>query len=401
VNSGTDLPLSGVCVVDLSQVAAGPYATSLLGDFGADVIKVEPPEGDTMRYVDEGFGRGQSGYFFGVNRSKRAMVLDLKATESYEVLTRLVAQADVFVVAFRPEALERMRIDYQSLSAINPRLIYVSITAFGESGPRAHQPGMDILAQALSGMMGVTGEVGGGPVKVGAPVGDFIASFLVGFGVSAALRMRDRTGLGDHISVNLLDGLVSAFANIITPFDVTRKPVVRQGGGHPQLVPYQPFLDSEGKYFILACMNDKFWERLLPILDEYEDFRGERYLTNTDRVNRREELCARLQEILRKRPAEYWLERLEAAGVPCSPIHDLPDMLNDPQVAANQSVTRLEHPVHGSYLIPNNPIRFERTPVGPRGYAPGLGQHTAEILAEVGYSAHDIDRLRAEGTVNS
>ncbi|HUB37104.1 MAG TPA: CoA transferase, partial [Solirubrobacteraceae bacterium] len=184
-------------VVDLSQVAAGPYGASLLGDLGADVVKVEPLEGDSFRDIDDGFGPGQSAYFFGVNRSKRSIALDLKKEAGYEVLTRLVAGADVFIVAFRPGAVKRLRLDYATLSAINPRLIYVEITAFGEEGPRADKPGMDILAQALSGMMGITGEIGGGPVRVGAPIADFICSFLVGFSVSAALRLRDRTGAGD------------------------------------------------------------------------------------------------------------------------------------------------------------------------------------------------------------
>ena len=396
-----DLPLSGVRVVDLTQVAAGPYGTSLLGDLGADVVKVEPPAGDTIRHVDEGFGAGQSAYFFGVNRSKRCMVLDLKSGRGHEVLMRLIAGADVCVVAMRPQALRRMRLDYDTLKAVNPRLIYVSITAFGQSGPRAHQPGMDILAQALSGVMGITGEEGRSPVKVGAPVGDFIGSFLLGFGVCAALRLRDRTGRGDHISINLLDGLVSVLANILTPFDRGKKPVRRLGGGHPQLVPYQPFADSDGKYFILACMGDKFWHKLLPILDEYGDFHDPRYATNSGRVESRDELCGRLQEIFKLRPAAHWLKRLEEAGVPCGPIHDLTDMLSEPQIIANQSVTQLVHPQHGPYLVPNNPIRFERSPAGPRGYAPGLGQHTAEILAEAGYSPEEISQLFADAVITA
>lgn len=249
----SSLPLEGVRVVDLSQIAAGPYGTSLLGDLGADVIKVEPPEGDSFRNLDDAFGTGQSGYFFGVNRSKRSIALDLKSADGYAVLTLLVSTADVVVVAFRPGALKRLRVDYDTLRELNPRLIYVSITAFGETGPRANQPGMDILAQALSGMMAMTGEAGRGPVKVGAPIADFIASFLVGYGVCAALLLRQRTGVGDKISISLVDALVAAFANYITVYDTLRVPFRRQGGSHPQIVPYQPFLGSDGKYFILAC----------------------------------------------------------------------------------------------------------------------------------------------------
>jgi formyl-CoA transferase len=397
----TALPLEGVRVIDLSQVAAGPYGTSLLGDLGADVVKVEPLHGDSFRDIDDGYGPGQSAYFFGVNRSKRSIALNLKEPAAYDVLLRLVDDADVFVIAFRPDAVSRMRLDYETLRERNPRLIYVSITAFGEKGPRAHQPGMDILAQALSGMMGITGEVGGGPVKVGAPIADFIVSYLLGFGVSAALRLRDRTGAGDRISINLLDALVSAFANIITPYDRFRVPPRAQGGGHPQLAPYQPFRDCEGKYFILACMNDRFWQRLLPILDEYGDFHDPRYETNSRRVQHRQELCGRLQEIFSKHPAEFWLERFEATGVPCGPIHRLEDALEEPQAITNQSFIHLEHPVHGPYLVPNNPIRFEHALAGPRGYAPALGQHTAEVLREVGYSREEIERLIAAGVAKA
>ncbi|KXX60440.1 CaiB/BaiF CoA transferase family protein [Rhodococcus sp. LB1] len=397
--AGDNLPLTGVRVVDLSQVGAGPYGTSLLGDLGADVIKVEPLEGDSFRYVDSAFGEGESAYFFGVNRSKRSIALDLKSEQGYEVLTRLVRDADIFVVAFRPDAVERMGVDYDTLSKLNDRLIYCSITAFGETGPRAHQPGMDILAQAMSGLMGVTGEVGGGPVKVGVPIADFVGSFLLGFGVCAALRLRDRTGHGDKISINLLDGQVATFANYITVYDKTRVPFRPQGGGHPQLVPYQPFLGSDQKYFVLACLSDKFWQKLLPMLDEYGDFRDPKYRTNTGRVEHRGELCERLQTIFGKRPADSWLIDLEAAGVPCGPIHRLEEALEDPQVIANEAVINLTHPTHGSYRAPNNPIRFAHADTGPRGYAPDLGEHTDEVLREIGYSEDDMLALHTNRIV--
>jgi crotonobetainyl-CoA:carnitine CoA-transferase CaiB-like acyl-CoA transferase len=398
--AGALLPLSGVKIVDLSQIGAGPYGTSMLGDLGADVIKVEPLQGDSFRYVDNAYDHGESAYFFGVNRSKRSMALDLKDPEGYKVLMRLVEDADVFVVAFRPDAVKRMGLDFETLSKVNDRLIYASVTAFGETGPRAHQPGMDILAQALSGMMGVTGEVGGGPVKVGVPIADFVGSFFLGFGVCAALRQRDQTGRGDKITINLLDGQIAAFANYITAYDKTGVPFRPQGGGHPQLVPYQPFLGSDGKHFILACLNDRFWKVLLPLLAEFEDFDDPRFASNSGRVEHRDELCGRLQAVFDSRPAAYWLQRLEEAGVPCSAIHRMEDAMEDPQVLANGSISELEHPRFGTYKVPNNPIRFERAATGPRGYSPGLGEHTHEILADAGFSTEEIQGLRDRGIVN-
>nr|WP_281378372.1 CaiB/BaiF CoA-transferase family protein [Gordonia humi] len=394
------LPLSGVKVVDLSQIGAGPYGTSMLGDLGADVIKVEPLKGDSFRFVDNAYGPGESAYFFGVNRSKRSIALDLKDPQGYEVLMRLVREADVFVVAFRPDAIVRMGIDYETLKTVNPRLVYAAITAFGEDGPRAHQPGMDILAQALSGMMGVTGEVDGGPVKVGVPIADFVGSFFLGFGVCAALRLRDRTGVGDKIAINLLDGQVAAFANYITAYDKTGTKFRPLGGGHPQLVPYQPFLGSDGRYFILACLNDHFWSKLVPYLSQFEDFSDPRYATNTDRIENRDELCGRLQRLFSTEPAEYWLAGLEGTGVPCSPIHRMEEALEDPQVVHNRAVTELVHPRFGPYKVPNNPIRFHQAKTGPRGYAPALGEHTDEVLAEYGLSPDQIDDLRARGIIN-
>lgn len=397
-------PLDGVRILDLSQIGAGPYGTSMLGDLGADVIKVEPLHGDSFRFIDDGFARGDSAYFFGVNRSKRAMTLDLKSEKGREVLLEMIPQVDVIVLAFRPDAVKRMGLDYESLKEINPRLIHASITAFGEDGPRATQPGMDILAQSISGMMGVTGEVGGGPVKVGVPIADFVGSFFLGFGICAALNLRERTGAGDKLSINLLDGQIAAFANYITAYDRTKVPFRAQGGGHPQLVPYQPFLGSDGRYFILAVLNDKFWKKLGPMLQQSEDaayFAQPEFIRNVNRIEHRDVLCAKLQRHFLTRPAAEWEVELEAIGVPSGPINMMEEVLDEPQVVHNQSITTLEHPIYGEYKIPNNPLRFKESPVGPRGYAPGLGEHTETILREMGIEESRIQALIAEGVVSS
>lgn len=397
-------PLDGVRILDLSQIGAGPYGTSMLGDLGADVIKVEPLHGDSFRFIDDGFARGDSAYFFGVNRSKRAMTLDLKSEEGQQVLREMIPQVDVIVLAFRPDAVKRMGLDYETLNKINPRLIHASITAFGEDGPRATQPGMDILAQAMSGMMGVTGEVGGGPVKVGVPIADFVGSFFLGFGICAALNLRERTGEGDKLSINLLDGQIASFANYITAYDRTKVPFRAQGGGHPQLVPYQPFIGSDGRYFILAVLNDKFWKKLSPLLAQSEDaqyFANEEFVRNVNRINHREQLCANLQKFFLTKTAAQWEIELEAIGVPCGPINMMEEVLDEPQVMHNESVTSLTHPVYGEYKIPNNPLRFLKSPVGPRGYAPGLGEHTEGILRDMGLTEDRIQELVAGGIVSA
>ena len=393
-------PLSGVRVVDLSQIGAGPYGTSMLGDMGADVIKVEPLGGESFRYIDNIFDVGDSAYFYGVNRSKRSLTLDLHHPESAAVVRRLAEQADVFVVAFRPETVERLGIGYEQLSAYNDQLIYCQITAFGEDGPRAHQPGMDILGQAIGGIMGLTGERDGPPIKAGVPMADFTVSFLLGFAVCAALRGRELNGRGQKLSLNLLDGQVAMLANILTHYQHTQVPVRPAGGGHPQLAPYQPFQGSEGEYFILACLTDRFWVRLADVLQRPELATDPRFATNPDRVHNRDELTATLGEIFRQRPSQYWLEKLDAAGVPCGPINRLEAVFDEPQVVHNQSIISLVHPVHGEYPVPNNPIRMHGTPARPRGYAPRLGEHSREVLADFGLDPGQIDDLVKHGVTS-
>jgi crotonobetainyl-CoA:carnitine CoA-transferase CaiB-like acyl-CoA transferase len=393
-------PLHGIRIVDLSQIGAGPYGTSMLGDMGADVIKVEPIEGESFRYIDNLFGPGDSAYFYGVNRSKRSLTLDLKSKEGQAVLHKMVSQADVLVVGFRPDAVDRLGLGYEQLSQINDQLIYCQITAFGETGPRAHQPGMDILGQALGGIMGLTGEPDGPPIKAGVPIADFVASFLLGFAVCAALRARDLNGRGQKVSQNLLDGQVAVLANFLTHYERTLIPIRPQGGGHPQIVPYQPFQDSDGEYFILACLNDRFWRRLTNVIGKPEWADDPRYASNPSRVERRQELIPILSEIFAQQPASVWLEKLDSAGVPCSPVNRLEDVFSDPQVIHNRSITKLHHPIHGEYSVPNNPIQMHSTPAQPRGYAPRLGEHSREVLAEYGFTLGEIDKLINKGVVS-
>jgi crotonobetainyl-CoA:carnitine CoA-transferase CaiB-like acyl-CoA transferase len=374
--------LAGIRVLDLSQVAAGPYLGSLFGDLGADVIKVEPPAGEAFRSIDADFGIGHSAYFFGLNRSKRAITLDLKNQDDYRAFEQLLATVDVVLTSMRSSAAVSLRIDYDSLAAINPRIVYCAITGWGETGPRATEPGMDLLAQAVGGIMGTTGEPDRGPVKAGPPVSDFATTFIGGFAICAALRARDRDGVGQKISLNLLDCTIAFLSNYVTPYFKTGRPIRPVGGGHPQLVPYQVFEASDG-YFVLGCLNDRFWPPVCDAIGHPELADDERYRTNPDRVANRGTLVPFLEDIFIVGTREHWVSKLREHDVPAAPVHRLEEVFDDPQAIHNEMLLELRHPEFGTYFAPNNPMHMSRTPPAPWGYAPEIGEHNAEILAEL------------------
>jgi succinate--hydroxymethylglutarate CoA-transferase len=388
-------PLAGIRVVDFTQIAAGPFCSSLLGDLGADVIKVEPPAGEPFRRIDNVFGPSESAYFYAINRSKRSLALDLTTESGREVSDRLIQSADVCMVGFRPAAVEKLGLSWERLGELNPRLVYCSVTAFGETGPLADRPGMDIIAQALSGVMGLTGEPDRPPVKVGPPVADFVVSFLAGFAICAALRARDRDGIGQKLELNLLDGQVAIVSNYITPYLKTRIPIRPVGGGHPQIVPYQVFETPTG-YMIVACLNDRFWAPLCKAIEREDLVDDERFATNVMRVRNRDALIPQLENLFRSEPAAIWLERLERQGVPCSPVHRLEDALEDPQVVHNELLVELDHPRLGPYTVVRTPMTFSRTPARISRPVADLGSDTHDVLTELGYSADEITALEDE-----
>jgi crotonobetainyl-CoA:carnitine CoA-transferase CaiB-like acyl-CoA transferase len=388
----------GIRIVDLSQVAAGPYGISLMGDMGADVIKVEPPAGEPFRTIDNLIAPGESGYFYGINRSKRAITVNLASEEGRTILDELVRTADVFVVAFRPDAVERMGIGYERLKEINPRLIYCQITAFGETGPLATDPGMDILAQALSGVMGMTGEPDRPPVKVGPPIADFVVSFLACFAIASALRVRDRDGVAQKVSLNLLDGQFATIVNYITPYLINNQPILRAGGGHPQVVPYQVFAASDGD-MIVACLSDRFWPPLCEAIDRPDLVDHPHFASNPLRNRYRHELIPILVELFKTATRNEWIERFRAHSVPCSRVNDLAQAVEEEQILHNGMLIELEHPIFGKYKTVNNPVRMSETPPAPFGYAPMLGEHNAEVLAELGYTPEDLERLKQDGVI--
>ncbi|GAF47610.1 CaiB/BaiF CoA transferase family protein [Rhodococcus wratislaviensis] len=390
--------LSGIRVVDLSQIAAGPYATSLLGDFGADVIKVEPPSGDPLRQIDNAFGEGESAYSFSVNRSKRSVRIDVKSPDGRAVLDRLLAEADVFVISMRPAAARRLGLNYESVSERFPRLVYCSITGYGEDGPLVDRPGMDLLAQARGGTMGTTGEPGRTPVKVAPAIADFLGSYLACNGILLALRVRDRDGIGQKVGVNLLDGQVSLLPNLSVAYHRTGVPFRPQGGAQSNIVPYQVFETSDG-WVVVACLIQKFWVTLCRAVERPDLVEDPRFSTNADRVRNRGELVPVLAALFAEHPTSHWMKILEAGDVPCSPVNALEDVFVDPQVVHNGMTLVLTHPRHGEVVTVNNPIHLGSTPAQPRGYPPDAGEHTDEVLAEYGYDTDQIRTLRAGGAV--
>jgi crotonobetainyl-CoA:carnitine CoA-transferase CaiB-like acyl-CoA transferase len=392
------LPLEGVRIIDLSQIASGPYATSMLGDFGAEVVKVEPPDGDPLRHIDETFGPGSSAYSFSVNRSKRAVCIDLRSTLGGEVLDRLLEGADVLVVSMRPSAAQRLKVDYVSLAERHPRLVYCSITGYGETGPLAERPGMDLLAQARGGVMGTTGEPGRAPVKVAPAIADFLCSYMACNGILLGLRVRDRDGAGQQVSVNLLDGQVSLFANLSVAFHRTGIPFRPFGGAQSNLVPYQVFATSDG-WMVVACLTEKFWVNLCHAMAREDLLVHPRFLRNADRVRNRDELIPSLESTFASQPTGNWIRLLETNDVPCSPINRLEEVFREPQVINNEMSLTLHHPKFGEVVTVNNPVHLSATPARPWGYPPDVGEHTDEVLAELGYDRQSLEELRASGAI--
>ncbi len=390
--------LDGITILDLTHIGAGPLATSMLGDMGAEVIKVEPRSGDPTRSYDAVFPGADSSYFLGINRSKKSIVLDLKTEGGMEVVHKLLERCQVVIENYRPGALRRLGLDYASVAQRRPDIVYCSISAFGTSGPYADRPGMDILVQGLGGIMGLTGEPGRAPVKIGAPVADFMGSYLAAYGISLALLAKERFGIGQLVSVSLLDGQVGALANYVTGFHVTGKPDAPSGGAHPQIVPYQVFEASDG-YLIVACLTEGFWRNLCKALQREDLLTDPRFETNKVRTANREALVPLLAEILQTKTRGEWSEIMARADVPCGPVSTLRDTFADPQVRHNGMVQEIQHPVAGTISVGGVLVSLSETPGRISAPPPTLGQHTIEVLQGLGYATTDIERLRQSGAI--
>ncbi len=395
----TQRPLDGIRVVDFTQWLAGPFASSILGDMGADVVKVERPDGgDGTRNIDRHYAPGLASYFLGINRSKRSIAVDLHNPEGQAAVRRLCQSADVVIENFRGGVMARLGLDYERLAGENPRLVYCSISSFGPEGPLSEKAGMDIIVQAQGGIMGLTGEPGRAPVKVGSPIGDYAGAFLAVQGVLLALLARERFGFGQKVDISLLDGQVAMLANFIPGFMKAGEPREPQGSGHPQLVPYQAFAASD-TYLIVACLTEGFWQGLCRAIERPDLPEDPRFRTNADRVQHRQTLVPIIAEILRGRTADEWIARLEAEDVPCCKVNRLADVVSDAQVRRNRMLVELESPQAGRYTTVGVPIGLAKTPGRISRPAPALGEHTDEVLGEVGFTPAEVARLRAAGAI--
>jgi crotonobetainyl-CoA:carnitine CoA-transferase CaiB-like acyl-CoA transferase len=374
------LPLEGVRVLDLSRVLAGPYATMVLADLGADVVKVEHPErGDDTRHWGPPFAGGESAYFLSVNRNKRSIGVDLKDPEGLERVRRLAAGADVVIENMRRGALEKMGLGYEDLKDLNPGLVYCSITGFGP-GKDEERPGYDFLIQARAGIMGITGfpEPDGEPTKVGVAIADIVCGLHAATAILAALRRRETTSEGARVEVPLFESTLSWLANRGQEYLVSGEDKGRMGNGHPTIVPYQTF-DASDKQIAVAVGNDAQFERLCEAIGREDLARDERYATNPDRVANREELVEVLQQAFSERTADYWVEKIRGVGVPCGPVNTLAEALADEHLTSTDMLQDVEHPLAGTLRMLASPVLVdgERPPV--RRPPPTLGEHTEEV----------------------
>ena len=403
--------LDGVRVLDLTRVLAGPWATQNLADFGAEVIKVERPgHGDDTRHWGPPFLRDREGretrdaaYYLAANRGKKSVTLDIAAPEGRAIARRLALAADVLVENFKVGDLARHGLDYATLERDHPRLVYCSITGFGQDGPYRDRPGYDFMVQGLGGLMSVTGErddlPGGGPQKVGVAVSDLFTGMYATSAILACLLERGRSGRGQHIDMALLDVQVAMLANLSSSFFVSGEPPGRMGNAHLNIVPYHVFRAADG-FLIVAVGNDGQFARFCEVLGRPEWARDGRFATNALRVGHRDLLVGLIAERMRGRPAAEWLRRLEPSGVPCGPINDLGQVFADPQVRHRRMQVTAPHPAAGAVSMVANPIKLSATPIAHDRAPPLLGEHTDEVLRDVlGMDAAAIADLRARGIV--
>jgi crotonobetainyl-CoA:carnitine CoA-transferase CaiB-like acyl-CoA transferase len=404
-------PLDGITVLDLTRVLSGPYCTMLLADMGARVIKVEQPgKGDDTRAwgppflypsaPSSGAGRpdvnGESAYFLSINRNKESVTLDFKHPDGRDVLERLIAKSDVLVENFRPGTLTKLGLDYRSLAARHPRLVFCSISGFGQSGPRSKEPGYDAIMQAEGGLMSITGAADGPPYRLGVAIVDIVSGMFAAYGIAVALFARERTGRGQEVDLAMLDATVALLTYQAGNYFASGKVPARLGNRHPSIVPYETFAASDGE-FVLAVGNDDQWRRFCAIAELPEDAR---FATNRQRVTGYDQLRPFVADRLRTEPRQHWIDGLTAAGVPCGSVRNFQELFADPQVAAREMIATVEHATVGQLQALGVPVKLSDTPGSVRTPPPTLGQHTAAVLeTDLGFSRDAIEALRRQHVI--
>jgi crotonobetainyl-CoA:carnitine CoA-transferase CaiB-like acyl-CoA transferase len=390
-------PLDGLTVLDLTRVLSGPYCTMLLADMGARVIKVEQPgKGDDTRGWGPPFLEGESAYFLSINRNKESVTLDFKHPDGRAILERLISQCDVLVENFRPGTLAKLGLDYATLREKFPRLVYCSVSGFGQTGPRRNEPGYDAVMQGEGGLMSITGTPDGPPVRLGVAIADIVSGMFAAYGVSMALLARERTGRGQEVDVAMLDAVSALLTYQAGNYFASGKAPSRLGNRHPSIAPYETFTASDGD-FVLAVGNDELWKKFCAVA---ELDAGERFATNRQRVAEYGELRPVIASRLKTRPRQHWIKRLTAAGVPCGSVRDLQELFDDPQIKAREMVALVEHQTIGALKVLGMPVKLSDTPGLLRSAPPRLGEHTNIVLQrDLGLDDQAIANLRAQKVV--
>ena len=392
--------LQDIQVLDLTRALAGPFCTLMLGDYGADVIKIEIPEtGDDTRHWGPPFIGDESAYFLSINRNKRSLTLNFKEQEAIKIFLKLVEKADVVVENFTPGVMKRFGLDYEAVKAINPSIIYCSISGFGQDGPYQNRPAYDQIMQGVSGLMSITGEPDGEPQKVGIAVSDIGAGMWAAFAVMTALHHRSNSGDGQHIDISMLDAQVAWMTYQAAYFFANEEPPKRLGAAHPTLVPYQAFMSQDGKYVNVAVGSERLWERFCEGVNRMDLKDDPNFAQNGDRVRNRSTLVPLLQEYFLTQPADYWVNALQSVNVPAGPINDLADVFSDPQILHREMLVEIPHPTIKSIKQTGLPLKFSVTPGSFDKHPPLLGEHNEEILNSLGYSAQDIAGLTTNAVI--
>ncbi len=391
--------LEGTRVIDLTRVLAGPYCTMILADMGAEVIKIERPgTGDDSREFGP-FIKNMSAYFVSINRNKKSITLNLKTDRGKEIFKELVREADIVVENFRPGTMEKLGLGYETLKTINKKLIYAACSGFGHTGPYSRKPAYDLIVQGLGGIMSITGQTDGVPTKVGASIGDITAGMFTAIGILAALNHRNKTGIGQKVDVAMLDCQVAILENAIARYLISGEIPRPIGNRHPSITPFEAF-ETEDDYIIIAIGNDTLWDKFCRIIDRKDLLEDSRYKSNQLRTEHYSKLHATLQEEFKKKTTREWFELLDSNGIPCAPINNIKDVVNDPQVKAREMLVEIHQPGVGNFKLPNLPIKFSETPGIIDKPAPALGQDTEEVLKKhLGITEDELKKLEKEGII--